>query len=288
LLGHGGVASWVTAHFGLELAERRRFVASAQKAETSDNLIELPTLYVGDQPALDLAPSTITRGADAPIKVGIAIASLIASETTRVAVEPTWIVSTSDLGSMPNDCSSIELVPPKPVNRGRPLRRALGIGAAVGTLLSLIVWCQAPAAQTSKALPETVTQLSMMVPPTVTPIPDAGAHSAQVEAFTHTIERAGDVGSAERARSRKGARSADARTPRGSRKSSEGRVTIDSNPWASLFIDGAPVGPSPLVERPMAPGEYRVIAIQPNGKRREHPIKVYSNRHTRLLIRWTE
>ena len=69
------------------------------------------------------------------------------------------------------------------------------------------------------------------------------------------------------------------RRPRGS-----GHVSIDSSPFAVLWIDGKEVGTTPLLRYPLADGVHRVIARTEDGRTRRISVRVRAGKHTATRI----
>ncbi|MBP6840447.1 MAG: serine/threonine protein kinase [Kofleriaceae bacterium] len=57
-----------------------------------------------------------------------------------------------------------------------------------------------------------------------------------------------------------------------------GRVSIDSTPWAELFIDGRRVGVTPFIDKPLTPGRHRVRAVLADGRARTFSVDVRAGR----------
>ena len=61
-----------------------------------------------------------------------------------------------------------------------------------------------------------------------------------------------------------------------------GRVSINALPWAQVWIDGKPVGDTPIAYLPIAAGEHEILFKHPElGERRETLI-VQSGAETRI------
>lgn len=68
----------------------------------------------------------------------------------------------------------------------------------------------------------------------------------------------------------------------------DGRVSINAQPWAQVWIDGNLVGETPLANLTVAPGEHEIIFRHPQlGERRETTI-VKSGVQTRVSATLTK
>ena len=66
-----------------------------------------------------------------------------------------------------------------------------------------------------------------------------------------------------------------------------GRVSINALPWAQVWIDGKPVGDTPIAYLPVAAGEHEIVFRHPDlGERRETLI-VQSGAETRISATFT-
>lgn len=43
-------------------------------------------------------------------------------------------------------------------------------------------------------------------------------------------------------------------------------LTVDSDPWGMLYLDNVEIGPTPVTDYPLQPGEYR-IRVEQEGYR---------------------
>jgi type II secretory pathway predicted ATPase ExeA len=60
-------------------------------------------------------------------------------------------------------------------------------------------------------------------------------------------------------------------------------VSINARPWATIWIDGEPVGETPLAELPLAPGPHRFAAHLPDGRIVEREVEIGpESRHLRF------
>jgi serine/threonine-protein kinase len=57
-----------------------------------------------------------------------------------------------------------------------------------------------------------------------------------------------------------------------------GSITIDSDPWATIWIDGKKQGPTPLVRVSLSPGEHTVKAKTADGRVKTFTIKITSGK----------
>jgi hypothetical protein len=66
-----------------------------------------------------------------------------------------------------------------------------------------------------------------------------------------------------------------------------GSVSIDSTPWAELFIDGKRVGITPYIDKPAAAGMRSVKAVLEDGRSRTFSIQVPEGKRAKPVdLRW--
>jgi hypothetical protein len=53
-----------------------------------------------------------------------------------------------------------------------------------------------------------------------------------------------------------------------------GLLSVDSAPDATIFVDGAPLGVTPIVERPLAPGRHALRAVLSDGRTKELTVDI--------------
>ena len=58
-----------------------------------------------------------------------------------------------------------------------------------------------------------------------------------------------------------------------------GYLTVDADPWATVFVDGKKLGDTPIAGYPLAPGEVVVVWKNPDtGKTRRRTVKILSGK----------
>jgi serine/threonine-protein kinase len=65
-----------------------------------------------------------------------------------------------------------------------------------------------------------------------------------------------------------------------------GFYTIDSDPYATIYVDGQKLGVTPIIKRPLAAGKHTVKAVLDDGRSKSFPIRIRSKRETRKKLRW--
>jgi hypothetical protein len=57
-----------------------------------------------------------------------------------------------------------------------------------------------------------------------------------------------------------------------------GFITIDSQPWATIYIDGKDYGPTPVGNVALPPGRHGVRAVTPSGTTKDFSIWIESGK----------
>jgi len=65
-----------------------------------------------------------------------------------------------------------------------------------------------------------------------------------------------------------------------------GYFSIDSTPFAIIYIDGERVGETPIIHRALSPGKHQVRAVTEDGHSRSFSIRVRSGRETPKRLDW--
>ncbi|HEY5920840.1 MAG TPA: protein kinase [Kofleriaceae bacterium] len=68
----------------------------------------------------------------------------------------------------------------------------------------------------------------------------------------------------------------------------EGTLTVDSNPYALIKIDGAALGTTPIFRVTLAAGKHRVLATDPSGREQQQTIVIEEGREKRLRLDWSQ
>lgn len=81
---------------------------------------------------------------------------------------------------------------------------------------------------------------------------------------------------------------ADANTaPHGPRDRRSGWLTIDSKPYANIFVDGRDVGPTPVLRLALTPGPHRVRAVTEDGRQQRFRVTIQPGREaSRRRLLW--
>lgn len=65
-----------------------------------------------------------------------------------------------------------------------------------------------------------------------------------------------------------------------------GRLTIVSQPFAYVEIDGRDVGVTPMWREAMGEGKHRVVAVTADGRRKVMEVVVGADSETRRRLTW--
>ena len=153
-------------------------------------------------------------------------------------------------------------VPERPARRPAPRRaRRLGIALALGLALSglALAYHSWPASSPSPASPRDAM---------ANPAADAGAARTPLPLDAADPD---DAGSADAAMGDAGLEP-DSGKP--------GFFSVDSTPYATIYIDGRRVDDTPLIRHELPPGRHRVRAVLADGRSRSFTIVVESERQT--------
>jgi hypothetical protein len=61
-------------------------------------------------------------------------------------------------------------------------------------------------------------------------------------------------------------------------KQAPGLFSIDSTPWATIYIDGNPLGVTPIVKRSLPAGRHKLRAVLKDGRTKELAIDIPAGR----------
>jgi eukaryotic-like serine/threonine-protein kinase len=65
-----------------------------------------------------------------------------------------------------------------------------------------------------------------------------------------------------------------------------GYYAVDSRPYATIYVDGAPIGDTPLFKVPLAAGPHTVRAVLADGRQRTFPIQIEADREASSVLAW--
>ena len=66
-----------------------------------------------------------------------------------------------------------------------------------------------------------------------------------------------------------------------------GSLTVDSTPYATIYVDGEELGHTPLFRAPVAPGKHTVRAVRADGRQRTFQIEIASGKELKQgRLRW--
>lgn len=63
-----------------------------------------------------------------------------------------------------------------------------------------------------------------------------------------------------------------------------GYLSIDSRPWATIYVDGKRLGPTPQLKKPLAPGKHRIRAVTEDGREQTRTITIRAGRKAPPVI----
>jgi len=64
-------------------------------------------------------------------------------------------------------------------------------------------------------------------------------------------------------------------------------LTVDSNPYAVIKIDGTPIGTTPLFRVALPPGKHKLHAIDPAGREQFRTITIDEGEEQRVQLDWS-
>jgi eukaryotic-like serine/threonine-protein kinase len=288
-LGQAALAEEVQALCGAEIAERRAFIArGGAPAEAGKDYVETVATRAVDQtvsdqrpvpafavlppagapaapapaPALAAAPTAILAPALAAAPTAILAPALAAAPTAVIApalaAAPTAILAPAAAPApeaTPTPTATLLPAPAAVATAARPRRSVLLIGAvaAVALVAAMVIWHvarRAPEPAPVRVPPETPT---VVVKPASAPAPVAAA-SAPADGGPRLEPRAS---SPVRRPPTEARASAAAAAP--------GFFTVDSEPYATIYVDGKKLGDTPLFRVKVPAGRHRVRAVSARG-----------------------
>ena len=304
-LGRAELAAWLSAQFADVLAARRAQLPGAAgggaPAAPSVTRVELRSLV---RDAGDGAEPTVVDAPPGPHDTAIADRSArdrsaeIWHATAELAPPPPLIHERSHpaIGQVEALVAAAGTASPRPpaLHRGRLARVA--ILAALAAALGAAAWWSSdvssrrPAAVTVEA--PAGSPAASPTPPEE-PCPESQAAPAVLAAAPSELPDRSPAGSAEPPadspttapavpvpppRRRAAATDAPARRP--------GRLSVDSEPFAVIELDGKPLGTTPLYRVPVAPGRHQLRAETGNGRVQRRAIDVASGAVSAVVLRW--
>lgn len=78
----------------------------------------------------------------------------------------------------------------------------------------------------------------------------------------------------------------EARSKRSPAHAVNGRLTIDSQPYALVTLGKVQLGHTPLFQESVRAGRYTVHAAIPDGRTQEISIRIDAGRECRVVLRW--
>lgn len=306
-LGRAKLAAWLSAQFADVLAARRAQLpgagAGASREPPSVTRVELRSLVRDEgEPA---EPTVVDAPGEAPHDPAVADRSARDPDdgeprhaTAELAPPPPLIRERSHpaIGQVEALVAAAGAASPRPpaLHRGRLAR--IAIVAALAAALGATAWwpsdvpSRRPAAMTVEApagspaasptasdepCPESQTAPAVLAA-APTELPDRSpAGSAAPPADSPTPAPAVPVPPPRR---RAAATDAPARRP--------GRLSVDSEPFAVIELDGKPLGTTPLYRVPVAPGRHQLRAETGNGRVQRRAIDVAPGAVSAVVLRW--
>jgi hypothetical protein len=65
-------------------------------------------------------------------------------------------------------------------------------------------------------------------------------------------------------------------------------LSVDANPYATVFIDGEKKGITPLVRMELAPGLHRMVARAEDGKIKRYTLQLDAGKTETVKVVWGE
>ena len=70
-------------------------------------------------------------------------------------------------------------------------------------------------------------------------------------------------------------------------KQPAGSLTIDSDPYATIYVDGRKLGYTPIVRHQLSPGTHSVRAVSSaDGRVKKMSVTVKPGKHLRRRVKW--
>ena len=65
-----------------------------------------------------------------------------------------------------------------------------------------------------------------------------------------------------------------------------GKLYVNAEPWATIYVDGAKLGPTPIVGESLEPGDHTLKAVTEDGRVKTLKIQVESGGNVRKKVTW--
>jgi serine/threonine-protein kinase len=267
-LSAGSVAAWMDARFGGEIRERRARVADALAKAKTTGRRAAPRMPADDLPVLptdvDLAPPRASMGADGRGSL---------TRDSQVPLTDDRPGTRMPLAAPPPsaEVSRLSTEPLRPAGLSRTAW--VVIAAAAGAVFALIVHLVAGTA-------ETPTVVALPLPPDAAPVavapvpvvPDAAPPPPVVDKLPEAPPPV-----------------AKARTPAKKvvKERGPGFLTVDSRPWATIYVDGKSIGVTPIVRQALPAGTHAVRAVAQDGREQKFRVTIEAGKETpRRRLDW--
>jgi hypothetical protein len=253
-LDRGALARWLAARFGAAIEARRAAIAASparDEPSTVTQRFELHSLVfdaVGD-------PDEPVAVADAPPTAELPPPPALIREREHPAIgEVQALVAAQD------------------ASRPQPARRARPIFAFVAVAIALVVVLGAGSMARRRSRQSHVSE-----PRTAMAQPDAGPPDAeQPDAPEPPAEAASVVEPQPR----------PAPAPAPPARKASARLSIDSDPFAVIELDGKPLGTTPLYQLPVPPGRHALRAETGDGRVQRRAIDLAPGAKSSIRLRW--
>jgi serine/threonine-protein kinase len=70
------------------------------------------------------------------------------------------------------------------------------------------------------------------------------------------------------------------------KKEPPGKLSIDARPWATIYIDGKKIGPTPIVNRDVPAGDHTIRAVAEDGTEKTMRVRVEPGGTVRRKVTW--
>jgi serine/threonine-protein kinase len=296
------LAAWLAERHGPELAHRRAIVEVGPGSQTQ--ILDLRSVFAGP-PELDSPVIEIEVEADAEIEVeaDAEIEAAPASHGLNPTGSPTVREPSGTTASGPPSLRRsgwrrrawlVTGITAVTIGLGGwSVARRLGDGAAAGSLAALEGLPARPATSTPATAAELAAVPVATVP--VAPAPDARTPATAAPAFEVPSPAARAPGA--RAATPPPPEVVPPRPPRAPARSHpvrrtgesspSGQLTIESSPFAEIWLGSRDLGTTPLWRIPLPPGQYELHAVTADGHRQNLGLAIEPGRERRMTLRWS-